>query len=104
MLSSPRERAILGLERGELLCRRGTSVVLGHDRRIGVGHYGQLAIGPPVLDALLADDALATTWARSATCGSTREGIIESLVLSERLEAPASLLGAGSYAAIFGSR
>jgi sporulation protein YlmC with PRC-barrel domain len=31
-------------------------------------------------------------------------GIIESLVLGEREEAPASLLGAGSYAAIFGSK
>jgi sporulation protein YlmC with PRC-barrel domain len=31
-------------------------------------------------------------------------GIIESLVLGERDEAPSSLLGAGSYAAIFGSK
>jgi sporulation protein YlmC with PRC-barrel domain len=31
-------------------------------------------------------------------------GTIESLVLGEREEAPASLLGAGSYAAIFGSK
>jgi hypothetical protein len=33
-----------------------------------------------------------------------KKGINESLVLSEREEAPASLLGAGSYAAIFGSK
>jgi sporulation protein YlmC with PRC-barrel domain len=31
-------------------------------------------------------------------------GIIESLVLGEREEAPDSLLGAGSYAAVFGSK
>jgi sporulation protein YlmC with PRC-barrel domain len=31
-------------------------------------------------------------------------GIIESLVLGDREEAPTSLLGAGSYAAIFGSK
>src|SRR5271167_4177406 len=35
---SRQERAVLGLEGGKLLCRHGTSVVLGHDRRIGVGH------------------------------------------------------------------
>jgi sporulation protein YlmC with PRC-barrel domain len=33
-----------------------------------------------------------------------KKGIDEGLVLSEREEAPASLLGAGSYAAIFGSK
>jgi sporulation protein YlmC with PRC-barrel domain len=33
-----------------------------------------------------------------------KKGINESLVLSEREEAPASLLGARFYAAIFGSK
>ena len=35
---SRQERAVLGLEGGKLLCRCGTSVVLRHDHRIGVGH------------------------------------------------------------------
>ncbi len=35
---SRQERALLCLEGGKLLCRRGASIVLGHDRRIGVGH------------------------------------------------------------------
>lgn len=50
------EGAGLGLDGSELLGARKTPVVLGCDRRIGVGHQGQLAVGPPGRDEVLADD------------------------------------------------